>query len=65
MFEVSGRGVLHMSILMENMRREGYEFAVGPPKVMVKEVGGKKMEPFEEAVIEVPEEHVGQVTTTH
>eukprot|EP00891_Asterochloris_glomerata_P002516 jgi/Astpho2/2516/e_gw1.00048.37.1_t len=60
-FIVSGRGALHISILMENMRREGYEFAVGPPKVILKEVEGKKCEPFEEALIEVPEEHVGPV----
>ncbi|EFN52322.1 hypothetical protein CHLNCDRAFT_36900 [Chlorella variabilis] len=62
-FEVSGRGSLHLGILMENMRREGYEFEVGPPKVITKidpQTGGR-MEPMEEAVIEVPEEHVGQV----
>lgn len=60
-FIVSGRGSLHISILMENMRREGYEFAVGPPTVITKQVDGHKYEPFEEAVIEVPEEHVGPV----
>ncbi|GAB4814842.1 hypothetical protein N2152v2_001888 [Parachlorella kessleri] len=61
-FEVSGRGSLHLSILMENMRREGYEFAVGPPKVITRhDEGGKRQEPVEEAVVEVPEEHVGQV----
>ncbi|KAA6419354.1 MAG: GTP binding [Trebouxia sp. A1-2] len=60
-FIVSGRGALHISILMENMRREGYEFAVGPPTVITKQVDGHKYEPFEEAVIEVPEEHVGPV----
>jgi GTP-binding protein len=62
-FEVSGRGALHLGILMETMRREGYEFSVGPPKVITKKSeDGTKLEPFEEAVIEVPEEHVGAVT---
>ena len=62
-FEVSGRGSLHLGILMENMRREGFEFAVGPPKVITKidEVTKQKLEPIEEAVIEVPEEHTGAV----
>lgn len=63
-FEVSGRGSLHLGILMENMRREGYEFAVGPPKVITRrDENGTLMEPVEEAVIEVPEEHVGAVTS--
>lgn len=63
-FEVSGRGSLHLGILMENMRREGYEFSVGPPKVITKRSDdGTLLEPFEEAVIEVPEEHVGAVTS--
>jgi GTP-binding protein len=63
-FEVSGRGALHLGILMENMRREGYEFSVGPPKVITKKSDdGTTLEPFEEAVIEVPEEHVGAVTS--
>lgn len=62
-FEVSGRGALHLGILMENMRREGYEFAVGPPKVITRrDEAGTLVEPVEEAVIEVPEEHVGAVT---
>ncbi|KAL3153995.1 putative elongation factor TypA-like svr3, chloroplastic [Trebouxia sp. C0010 RCD-2024] len=60
-FIVSGRGALHISILMENMRREGYEFAVGPPTVITKQIDGHKCEPYEEAVVEVPEEHVGPV----
>ncbi|KAL4446235.1 hypothetical protein ABPG77_003042 [Micractinium sp. CCAP 211/92] len=61
-FEVSGRGSLHLGILMENMRREGYEFEVGPPKVITKsDESGTRVEPMEEAVVEVPEEHVGQV----
>jgi GTP-binding protein len=63
-FEVSGRGSLHLGILMENMRREGYEFAVGPPKVITRrDESGTLIEPVEEAVIEVPEEHVGAVTS--
>lgn len=63
-FEVSGRGSLHLGILMENMRREGYEFAVGPPKVITRrDENGTLMEPVEEAVVEVPEEHVGAVTS--
>jgi GTP-binding protein len=62
-FEVSGRGSLHLGILMENMRREGYEFAVGPPKVITRrDAAGVLTEPVEEAVVEVPEEHVGAVT---
>ena len=58
---VSGRGSLHITILIENMRREGYEFAVGPPEVIYKEANGKKLEPYEEATVEVPEEYVGPV----
>ena len=60
-FVVSGRGQLHISILIENMRREGFEFAVGPPRVITRtdKDTGKKLEPFEEAIVEVPEEHVG------
>lgn len=61
-FVVSGRGALHISILIENMRREGFEFGVGPPKVITRlDANGKKLEPFEEAIVEVPEEHVGSV----
>uniref|UniRef100_A0A061SJF6 GTP-binding protein n=2 Tax=Tetraselmis sp. GSL018 TaxID=582737 RepID=A0A061SJF6_9CHLO len=61
-FIVSGRGTLHISVLMENMRREGYEFSVGPPQVITKtDEEGKKLEPVEEAVIEVPEEYMGSV----
>lgn len=60
-FVVCGRGTLHIGILIENMRREGYEFQVGPPKVIMKEVDGRKMEPYEDAVIEAPEEHMGSV----
>lgn len=64
-FEVSGRGALHLGILMENMRREGYEFSVGPPKVITRrdEKTNELLEPVEEAVVEVPEEHVGAATS--
>jgi len=62
-FIVSGRGALHLGILIENMRREGYEFGVGAPTVITKEIDGKKMEPYDEAIIEVPEEHMGGVAT--
>ncbi|MCA1739406.1 MAG: translational GTPase TypA [Actinobacteria bacterium] len=54
-FEVSGRGELHLSILLETMRREGYEVQVGSPRVIVREVDGKRHEPFEHLVIDVPE----------
>jgi len=60
-FVVSGRGTLHLGILIENMRREGFEFEIGPPKVITKEIGGKTVEPYEEAVVEVPEQYVGAV----
>ncbi|GBF99190.1 hypothetical protein Rsub_11635 [Raphidocelis subcapitata] len=60
-FRVSGRGTLHLGILIENMRREGYEFEIGPPKVITKEIEGKECEPYEEAIVEVPETYVGSV----
>ncbi|KAI4348707.1 hypothetical protein L6164_009397 [Bauhinia variegata] len=60
-FIVSGRGTLHITILIENMRREGYEFMVGPPKVINKKVDDQLMEPYEVATVEVPEEHMGAV----
>ncbi|XP_068342394.1 putative elongation factor TypA-like SVR3, chloroplastic [Pyrus communis] len=60
-FIVSGRGTLHITILIENMRREGYEFMVGPPKVINKRVNDKLLEPYEIATVEVPEEHMGPV----
>jgi GTP-binding protein len=60
-FEVSGRGELHLSILLETMRREGYEVQVGAPRVIVREVDGKKYEPFEHLVIDVPERFVSAV----
>ena len=58
---VSGRGELHLSILIENMRREGYELQVSRPQVILKEIDGVICEPFEELQIDVPEEHVGTV----
>ena len=58
---VSGRGELHLSILIENMRREGYELQVSKPKVILKEIDGVKCEPYEELQIECPEENVGNV----
>lgn len=61
-FLVSGRGELHLAILFENLRREGYEFQVGKPEVIMKEENGQKLEPFEELTIEIPKEHIGVVT---
>ena len=58
---ISGRGELHLSVLIEAMRREGYEFEVGRPQVVTKEVDGEIVEPIEELTIEVPDEHVGAV----
>lgn len=60
-FMVSGRGEIHLSILIENMRREGYEFQVGKPKVMNKVIQGKTYEPIEKVIIDVPNEYVGAV----
>ena len=60
-FIVCGRGALHITILIENMRREGFEFCIGPPQVIMREEDGKKLEPFEEAVVEVGEEYNGSV----
>ena len=60
-FKVSGRGILHISILMENMRREGHEFMAGQPQVIFKEIGGKKAEPVEMLTVDVPNEHTGAV----
>lgn len=59
--KISGRGILHLSVLIENMRREGYELAVGPPKVIYKEIDGKKAEPIELLVIDVPNDTAGKV----
>ena len=60
-FRVAGRGEMHLSILIENMRREGYELSVSTPRVLFKEIDGKKHEPMERLVIDVPEECVGSV----
>lgn len=60
-FTVSGRGELHLGVLIETMRREGYEFEVGRPQVVTHEENGKTVEPVEEVIIEVPAEHVGAV----
>jgi GTP-binding protein len=60
-FKVSGRGELHLTILLENMRREGYELAVSRPRVLVKEIDGVKCEPFEMLAVDVEEAHQGAV----
>ncbi len=60
-FLVFGRGILHLGILIETMRREGYELTVGQPQVIVKEIGGKKSEPFEILVVDVPDAFSGKV----
>jgi GTP-binding protein len=60
-FTVAGKGELHLGVLIETMRREGYEFEVGRPQVVTKQENGKTMEPVEEVLIEVPAEHVGSV----
>ncbi|RYD78352.1 MAG: translational GTPase TypA, partial [Sphingobacteriales bacterium] len=60
-FMVFGRGILHLSILIETMRREGYELQVGQPKVLVKEINGQKHEPVEVLMVDVPEETAGKV----
>lgn len=60
-FKVSGRGVLHLSVLIEQMRREGYELSIGKPEVIRKEVDGKWHEPFEQLVVDVPTSEVGPV----
>ena len=60
-FLVSGRGELHLSVLIENMRREGYELAVSRPEVIIKEIDGQKMEPIEQLVVDVEEVHQGGV----
>jgi len=59
-FIVFGRGVLHLSVLIETMRREGYELQIGQPQVIIKEVDGKKMEPMEELTIDLPEDISGK-----
>lgn len=60
-FLVYGRGVMHLSVLIETMRREGYELQVGKPQVLIKEIGGKKHEPVELLVVDVPENFSGKV----
>lgn len=60
-FKVAGRGEMHLSILIENMRREGYELSVSTPRVLYKEINGKLCEPMERVVIDVPESSVGAV----
>ena len=60
-FVVFGRGVLHLSVLIETMRREGYELQVGQPKVIVKQIDGKSCEPIEEMTVDCPEEYTGTV----
>src|SRR3990172_9479007 len=60
-YKVSGRGELHLSILLENMRREGYEVQVSRPEVIYKTINGHKMEPVEQTIIDVPDEYAGVV----
>ena len=60
-FRVSGRGELHLTILLENMRREGYELAVGKPRVVYREIDGQKCEPYENLTVDVPDENQGAV----
>ena len=60
-FKVSGRGELHLSILIENMRREGFEMAVSKPEVIFREVNGQKHEPMEYLVVDVPSEYQGAI----
>ena len=60
-FTVYGRGILHLSVLIETMRREGYEMQVGQPKVIIKEIDGTKCEPIEQLTVDVPEESSGKV----
>ena len=60
-FNVAGRGEMSLSILIETMRREGYEFQVGPPRVLFREIDGKRCEPMERLVVDVPQEFIGSV----
>lgn len=60
-FKVSGRGELHLSVLIETMRREGFELAISKPQVVVKEVDGELQEPYEQVVIDIEEEHQGSI----
>jgi GTP-binding protein len=61
-FILSGRGELHLSILIETLRREGYEFQVGKPEVIIKTIDGKQMEPIEDLMIDIPDEFLGAAT---
>ena len=63
-FVVSGRGELHLSILIENMRREGFELQVSKPEVIIKEINGEKCEPFEDLQMDIPSDYVGGVIET-
>ena len=60
-FKVSGRGLLHLSVLIETMRREGYELAVGKPEVIFRTIDGETCEPYEFLVVDVPHGHIGPV----
>ncbi|MGM0379344.1 MAG: translational GTPase TypA [Bacillota bacterium] len=60
-YKVSGRGELHLSILLENMRREGYELGVSKPEVLIRNIDGEKQEPYEEVIVQVPDEYSGNV----
>lgn len=60
-FEVAGRGELQMGVLIENMRREGFELSISRPQVLFKHVDGKRLEPIEEATIDVDDEYAGAV----
>ena len=60
-FEVAGRGELQLAVLIENMRREGFELTIGRPRVLLREENGEKLEPIEEVIIDVDDEHTGVV----
>src|SRR3546814_4443710 len=64
-FLVSGRGELHLSVLIETMRREGFELAVSSPEVIIKEIDGQQMEPIEKLVVDIEEVHQGGVMEKH
>ncbi len=60
-YELKGRGVMHLGVLIENMRREGFEFSVGKPRVVLKSIDGHMHEPYERTVVELPNEHAGKI----
>ena len=60
-FRVSGRGELHLTILLENMRREGFEIAVGKPRVVYREIDGKRHEPYENLTVDIDDDNQGAV----